>query len=302
MLAPPPTLFLEQGMEPYPGFHLTTFLGRGGWGEVWKATRSDGAAFALKFLPSEASMLATQEIRALQTLRQLQHPNLLRVDNIWSCPRYLVIVMELAEGSLLDLMEVCQAELRGGMSIEHACFFLLQAAQAIDFINTRQHMINGQRVAFRHCDIKPSNLLVVGNTVKVADFSLSVQTTTQMWYHRRAGTPPYAAPEVQRGWLSDRSDQFSLAVSYFQLRTRSFPFEAPTSNQASSGRQVVNLSALTAAEQPILARAMATVPQDRWPSCVEMINRLAKCNVQTNRAMEEAQAAELVTVRKSLAK
>lgn len=273
-----PTLFLEEGMEPYPGFRLTTFLGRGGWGEVWKAERADGEVFALKFLPSDTLLSASQEIRALQTLRQLHHPNLLRIDNVWSCPRHLVVVMELAEGSLLDLMAVYHDELQMGMYPEHACFYLQQAAAAIDFLNARQHLVNGQRVAFRHCDIKPSNLLMIGATVKVADFSLAVQTTSPMWYHRRAGTPPYAAPEIHQGWLSDRSDQYSLAISYHLLRTRIFPFEFfPTDVVAEQVRQTPNLAGLTAAERPILARALGPVPQDRWPSCTDLMNRLLAC-------------------------
>lgn len=280
-----PTLFLEQGMEPYPGFRLTTFLGRGGWGEVWKAVRADGEAFALKFLPTDNPLLATQEIRALQTLRHLQHPNLLRIENVWSCPCYLVEVMELAEGSLLDLMEIYQTELQTGFYPEHACFYLHQAAEAIDFLNARQHQVNGQRVAFRHCDIKPSNLLVFGKTVKVADFSLAVLTTTPMWYHRRAGTPPFAAPEVHQGWLSDRSDQYSLAVSYCLMRTRSFPFDgAPAKFSTEHVRQVPNLGQLTPAERPILARALAPVPQDRWPTCTEMMDRLLQSCTKACRA------------------
>lgn len=280
-----PALFLEEGMEPYPGFRLTTFLGRGGWGEVWKAVRSDGEEFALKFLPTGAPHQATQEIRALQTIRQLVHPNLLRVENVWSCPHFLVEVMELAEGSLLDLLAIYQEELHTGFSQEHACFYLRQAALAIDFINARQHQVNGQRVAFRHCDIKPSNLLVIGDTVKVSDFSLAVLTTSKMGNHRRCGTPPYAAPEVHRGFLSERSDQYSLAVTYVMLRTRHFPTDsAPVKWSNGPGSQPANLSHLTPPERPTIARALSPVPQDRWPTCLEMMDRLLQACPSASRA------------------
>src|SRR3954470_9750829 len=97
-------MHLKKGEEPYPGYRLVQFLGRGGWGEVWKAVRlADNACFALKFLTSDSQLAASQEIRALQAIRQLSHPNLVRIEQVWSCPGYLVVVMEMAEGNLLDL-------------------------------------------------------------------------------------------------------------------------------------------------------------------------------------------------------
>src|SRR5437773_587762 len=91
---------LAEGLEPLPGYRLTQYLGRGGWGEVWQATRPDGQASALKFLPCTSPEAAAQEIRALQAIKQLEHPHLLRIEQIWCGDGYLVIAMELAKGSL----------------------------------------------------------------------------------------------------------------------------------------------------------------------------------------------------------
>lgn len=270
------TLELAKGAQPYPGYRLVQFIGQGGWGEVWKAVRdADNANFALKFLPSDSPQASAQEVRALQAIRQLSHPNLIRIENVWSCPGYLAIVMEMAEGSLADLLDVYYAEFNVPILPDHLCYFLSQAAEALDFLNARQHMVDGKRVAYRHCDVKPSNLLVQGRNVKLADFSLAVQTTSTMWYHRRAGTPNYAAPEVFQGWLSDRTDQYSLAVSYYHLRTGRLPYpETPFPVPAGYTRPTPELQYLTPPEQSILTRALAVVPQDRWPSCVDMMHRL----------------------------
>src|SRR5713101_9008179 len=81
---------LAEGMEPVPGYFLRRLLGRGGWGTVWQATRPDGTASALKFLPGESPRAAPQEIRALQAIRQLQHPNLIHIEQIWSISGYVV--------------------------------------------------------------------------------------------------------------------------------------------------------------------------------------------------------------------
>jgi serine/threonine protein kinase len=250
-------------------------LGRGGWSEVWKARQPDGGECALKFMACDPSLAPSKEIRALQALRQLKHPYILEIRQIWSCAGYVVVVMDLCDGSLLDLLEVYVRELEEPMSPDHVCHFLGQAAEAIDFLNTRQHLINGQRVAIRHCDVKPSNLLVSGQIIKLADFSLAVPTTATMWYHRRSGTPLYCAPEVFQGWLSDRTDQYALAISYYQLRTGGLPFpNGPTTLVKEYVRPAPDLSAVTPREREVLMRALAHTPQNRWPSCAEMMQRL----------------------------
>lgn len=268
---------LARGAEPYPGYRLSHLLGQGSWGEVWRATQPNGKNVALKFLPCTSQAAASREIRALQSIRSLRHPNLLQIEQIWADAAYVVIAMELAEGSLLDLLEVYFGEVGTGMYANHVCHFLSQAAAALDFLNTRQHLIREQRVAIRHCDVKPSNLLVKGQVVKLADFSLSAQTTSPMWYHERVGTLEYAAPEVFQGWLSDRTDQYALAVTYYQLRTGCLPFaDTPRSFDRRYVRPAPDLSEIAPTERPILSRALNPVPQNRWTSCTELLTQLRR--------------------------
>jgi serine/threonine protein kinase, bacterial len=266
---------LVPGAEPYPGYRLVHLLGKGGWSDVWKARQENGGTCALKFMPCDPGLAPSKEVRALQALHHIKHRYLLEIRNIWSCPGFVVIVMDLCDGSLLDLLEVYLRELEEPMSADHVCYFLGQAAEAIDFLNARQHLVNGQRMAIRHCDVKPSNLLLLGKNVMLADFSLAVPTTATLRYHRRDGTPMYCAPEVFQGCLSDRSDQYALAVTYYQLRTGLFPFPVvSTTNDKNYVRPAPNLSALPSREADVLLRALAAVPQDRWASCVEMMQRL----------------------------
>ena len=267
---------LNPGMEPFPGHTLIRMLGRGGWGEVWQARLPDGQSIALKFIPCDSHLSAAQEIRGLQAIRLLQHPNLIRIDRIWCWSGCVVIAMELADGSMLDLLGIYMAEFGTGLPPEHLCFFLTQAADAIDFLNARQHLVDSRRVAVRHCDVKPSNLLVLLDKVKLADFSLASQTTSPMWYHRRVGTLNYSAPEVFQGWLSDRTDQYALAVSYVELRTGKLPFrDTPTMFTKSYVRPEPDLTLVDPWERPILQRALNVVPQDRWPTCREFMDRMS---------------------------
>jgi serine/threonine protein kinase len=269
---------LLPGAEPYPGYRLVHLLGRGGWSDVWKARQESGGDCALKFMQCDSGLAASKEVRALQALRHIKHRYLLEIRNIWSCPGFVVIVMDLCDGSLLDLLDVYLRELHEPMSSDHVCYFLAQAAEAIDFLNTRQHLINGQRMAIRHCDVKPSNLLLLGKKVMLADFSLAVPTTASLGYHRRDGTPMYCAPEVFQGCLSERSDQYALAITYYQLRTGLLPFPGvATTDDKKYSRPAPNLAEVSVREADVLLRALDPVPQDRWGSCVEMMQRLHDC-------------------------
>ncbi len=269
------------GLEPFPGFRLVRFLGRGSWGEVWKATRADGRPLALKFITCDRTQPASQEIRGLQAIRNLRHPNLIRIEQIWCHLGYVIVGMELAEGSLLDLLEVYRAEFGVPIVADHVCHYLAQIAAALDFLNTRQHNVDGNRVAIRHCDVKPSNMLLLGETAKLADFGVATQSTSPFWYHRRAGTLDYIAPEVFQGRLSDRSDQFALAVTYCHLRGGRLPFpSSPATFQPDYVRPAPDLGMLSAREQPIIARALDPVPQDRWDSCSEMIAEIIRARAK----------------------
>jgi serine/threonine protein kinase len=264
-------------MEPYPGYRLRQLLGRGGFAEVWEAETSTGGTLALKFMPANDSLAASKEIRSIQAVRELEHPNLIHIDQVWCQPGYIVIAMELADGSLLDLLDAYISEFQTPIVAEQVCLHLSQAADGIDFLNSRSHVIEGRRVAIQHCDIKPSNLLLFGDTVKLADFGLASPTSSPLKFHRRAGTLDYTAPEVFQGRLSDWTDQYALAVSYCLLRGGYLPFrDTPKTFEKTFVRSAPDLSMLPAVEQPIVHRALSSTPQDRWPSCKEFISRLSK--------------------------
>jgi serine/threonine protein kinase, bacterial len=272
---------LAAGVAPFPGYCLVSSIGRGGWGEVWRASDSRGKAVALKFIPCDPNLSAAQEVRALQTIKKLSHPGITRIDQVWCWSGYIVIAMELAEGSMVDLLDQYHADYGTCIAPDHLCQCLIQVADAVDFLNTRQHMVDGQRVAVRHCDIKPSNLLVFNDRIKLADFSLASMVTSPLLHQRRVGTLAYAAPEIFRGQLSERSDLYALAVSYIELRTGRLPFiDTPTSFNDNYFRPEPDLSMLSPIERPILYRGLAPTPQDRWRSCREMIERLATATTQ----------------------
>jgi serine/threonine-protein kinase len=272
---------LAPGLEPHPGYRLVGRLGKGGFGEVWEACKSDGTSVALKFVPGNNAMRASQETRSLQLVRNLRHPGLVTVNGVWCSMGYVVVAMELAEGTLQDLYDAYQSEYGTPVPAEHLWLLLEQAAETLDFLNGHRHMIGGQRLGIQHCDVKPSNLLLFGERVKVSDFGLAAPTTAPLKFHCPAGTLAYVAPEVFQGRLSDRTDQYALAVTYCMLRCGRLPFgETPDRFSLGYVRPAPDLSFLPQAERPVIARGLAPIPAERWSSCTELIAQLKKIGSQ----------------------
>jgi serine/threonine protein kinase len=267
---------LEVGAEPFPGYKLVGLRGSGGYSQVWEAVTKEGTSIALKFMPSRDDLAAALELRMIQAISELTHPNLIHIRQVWGQPGFVVIAMELADGSLLDVLEAFQIEQGSPVENKLLLHYLSQAARALDFLNSREHIYTGKRTGFQHCDVKPANLLVIGDRLKVADFGLAVATNVRLSNGRRAGTPDYAAPEVHRGQISDTSDQYSLAVTYFHLRTARLPFPPPPEYFFGSYvRPAPDLKLLSPPEQSVVRRALSPTPQDRWPNCREFVERLA---------------------------
>src|SRR5947199_10872899 len=99
---------VEAGVEAVPGYCLMHRLGQGGCDEVWEAARPDGSVVALKFLDcrNQPSTLVSNEIRMLVKLRELRHPHMIRQHDVIATRQYIVLIMDRADGNLLELDEV----------------------------------------------------------------------------------------------------------------------------------------------------------------------------------------------------
>ena len=274
----PGALSLFVGAEPSPGYRLRRVRGRGGFAEVWEADSPSGPV-ALKFMPSSNAMSTARELRSMQSFLALDHPHLVKTNAVWSLPGYIVINMELAEATLLDLMLVYHNDLCQQIDPPLLCLYLWQVSEALDFLNARQHVRDGRKIGIQHGDVKPNNILLLGDSAKLTDHGLATPTYGPTTPCSRQGTREYAAPEVFLGYLSNTSDQFSLAVTYYVLRTGTFPFPAPPVPLSKSyARPAADLSGVTDAEQSILFRALAPVPQDRFATCHDMMTALLKAH------------------------
>lgn len=275
----PGAFALNAGAEPAPGYRLRRLRGRGGFAEVWESTAPGGRpTAALKFMLSSNTSTTARELRSIQSFIVMDHPYMVKTYGVWSLPGYIVVDMELADATLLDLMLLYNTEFGEHLDPKVLGLYLWQAAEALDFLNARKHLRDGKRVGFQHGDIKPNNILLLGETAKLTDYGLSIPTYGPTTPCPRAGTLDYAAPEVFQGHLTDYSDQFSLAVSYCVLRFGGFPFPKmePEDVRQSFHRPPPDLTFHPPAEQAALLRALSPVPQDRYPGCREMMLAILK--------------------------
>ena len=279
----------EVGATPFPGYRLERLRGRGGFATVWESTTPTGDTVALKFMSGGTGANSTaRELRSLQAIQQVEHKNLLRTRDVWSMQDWIVIGMDLADASLLDLLELYADEFGRPIEAEKVLEYLYPIAEALDFLNARTHRIDGRVVGLQHGDIKPNNILLTGDLPQLADYGLATPTLGPLTPCPRHGTAEYCAPEVFHGGLSDRSDQYSLAITYYVLRTGGFPFpEPPPREQLKNySRPDPDLSALPSAERPIVARALAVAPQARFPTCVEFVAQILATNKLCARSCE----------------
>ena len=137
---------------------------------MWEAVDKAGLGIALKFMESRNTTTSSRELRIVHAVQKLQHVNLLRLDRVWSIPDYIVVAMELADGSLLDMLDACITEYHAPLASDMLIAYVKQAAAGLDYLNGRRHSFDSKMVGFQHCDVKPSNLLLVGDVVKLADF------------------------------------------------------------------------------------------------------------------------------------
>ncbi|MET9955209.1 protein kinase [Streptomyces sp. NPDC006339] len=205
-------------------YRLHVCVGRGGMGEVWRATDEVlGRDVAVKLmLGHEHDPSAADRFRMeAQTAARLSHPHVVGVFDFGTWDGKLYLVMELVDGDSL--------------AGDRAQPTVLSAEQVA---TVAAHAAAGLAAAHRqgvvHRDIKPGNLLMdADGTVKLADFGIArfvddpsagLTTTGQI-----VGTGLYLAPERALGQpASPASDVYSLGCVLYQLLTGQPPFRADT--------------------------------------------------------------------------
>ncbi|MBV8989136.1 MAG: serine/threonine protein kinase [Solirubrobacterales bacterium] len=265
---------LETG-ELLAGYRIEGLISRGGMGSVYRARNvALNRVYALKVLPEQlASDWEFRERfrREMRIAASLDHPNIVAVHNAGEQDGLLFFVMDFISGT--DLRALLRQS--GAMAPERASYVMSQIASALDAAHAH---------GLVHRDVKPANILISVRDAEerawLTDFGLarrldsasSIEALTKTG--TVVGTVHYMSPEQITGERVDaRADIYALGCVFFQMLTGSVPYDRETSlatlyahvhepPPALVGRVAERYPAFDG----VLARAMATQPDDRYSS------------------------------------
>jgi serine/threonine protein kinase, bacterial len=273
---------LDEGTT-FAGYTILARLGAGGMGEVYLAQHPRLPRWdALKVLRAEVSAdgeYRQRFHREADMAAALWHPHIVGVHDRGEYAGQLWISMDYVDGT--DAGRLQRERYPDGLPTVEVAAIVAAVADALDYAHARNLL---------HRDVKPANVLLADpdspeRRILLADFGIarwaddpSGLTATNM----TVGTVSYAAPEqLMGGDLDGRADQYALAATAFHLLTGAPPFvhsnPAVVISQHLSaappaiGDRRADLSAL----DPVIARAMAKDPADRFDRCADFARALA---------------------------
>jgi serine/threonine protein kinase len=264
------TTSIQPREEVFPGYSLTERIGSGGYAEVWRARAPGGIDKAVKIVfGCYDEQLAVQELKALERIKDVRHPFVLSLERFEIVDGRLAILTELADMSLEQRAQQCRTQGLPGIPRDELLRYMADTAEALDYLAERHKL--------QHLDIKPANLLISGEHVKVADFGLVKELASRTNNSMVAGmTPTYSSPEMFDDAPSTQSDQYSLAIVYQEMLTGVLPFPGRTTAQLANQhlRLQPQLAALSEIDRKTVARALAKNPAERFPSCRTFVKAL----------------------------
>ncbi len=287
-----PALRLESPAgQPLRGYRVGAAIGEGAHGVVYRAVQPGvGREVAVKTiraqLADDPDFIRGFDAEA-QLVANLEHPHIVPIYDYWREPGGAYIVMRLLGGNL-------------GTRVADGPFGTDQVASIARQLGSA--LGTAHRAGVVHGDIKPTNVLVDDDGVYLADFGVAalVESTT----NDRASSPSsgFESPEVLAGQpASPTSDQFALAVLFFQLLTGTLPFGtraiATVHDRAPAVR--VQRPSVPAAVDEVLWRAMSWEPDERFATLEAFVARFLAA-VEGRDAVEEEGAREVVNPFKGL--
>ncbi len=233
-------------------YRIIGLLGRGGMGEVYRATDLTlGQSVALKLLPEAAAEdehLLERFHGEVRVARQVSHPNVCRVYDIGEAEGLPFISMEYVDGEDLSSLLRRIGRLPSDRALETARGICagLAAAHSKGVI---------------HRDLKPQNIMMnKRGEIMIMDFGLAALTDQLSGGEARNGTPAYMSPEQLKGTdVTAKSDIYSLGLVLYELFTGRRPFESSSVQgliERQESAQITSMSSISADIDPAVEKAI----------------------------------------------
>ncbi|KOM45401.1 hypothetical protein LR48_Vigan06g070700 [Vigna angularis] len=189
-------------------YNLIKEVGDGTFGSVWRAiNKQTGEVVAIKKMKKKYySWEECVNLREVKSLRKMNHPNIVKLKEVIRESDILYFVFEYMECNLYQLMKDREKLFSEG-EVRNWCF---QAFQGLAYMHQRGYF---------HRDLKPENLLVTKDIIKIADFGLAREITSQPPYTEYVSTRWYRAPEVllQSYMYTSKVDMWAMGAIMAEL-------------------------------------------------------------------------------------
>jgi eukaryotic-like serine/threonine-protein kinase len=266
-------------------YRVECALGHGGMGAVWRAVDLRlNRRVAVKLAAASPNSRATagQARRRLRreaaALAALSEPRIARVYDLVEVDDDVCLVMELVDGESLAARLRREPRLAADEALEIAA----QCAQALEAAH---------RIGIVHRDVKPSNIMLGPDGVKVVDFGIAAHIgpasgdTTATMTHGVVGTAAYLAPERALGQpAAGAADFYSLGVVLYQMLAGHLPFLADDS-----------LAMLYAHTRSAPEPLPGDVPAPAAALCLRMLNKKPEQRPTSTREITAAREALTAT-------
>ncbi|XP_058593434.1 death-associated protein kinase 2 isoform X3 [Neofelis nebulosa] len=229
MKSPNMETFKQQKVEDF--YDIGEELGSGQFAIVKKCReKSTGLEYAAKFIKKRQSRasrrgVSREEIeREVSILRQVLHPNVITLHDVFENRTDVVLILELVSGGeLFDFL--AQKE---SLSEEEATSFIKQILDGVNYLHAKK---------IAHFDLKPENIMLLDKNIpiphiKLIDFGLAHEIEDGVEFKNIFGTPEFVAPEiVNYEPLGLEADMWSIGVITYILLSGASPFLGDTKQE-----------------------------------------------------------------------